>query len=149
MIWLPSDTYQDRSPKHALEFPLLQLEELLVPGGKHLTALWVWIHAKCPEVSDFEQDKIIINKKTFKWRKIMKYLCKNKKNPRLNSLSTLGKGGNFAGQKSAQKRVATSTILRARHPCPVICSILSDTLPSPKSLHPSQQLLEFCTSGYF
>ena len=50
----------------------------------------------------------------------------------------------------AQKRVATSTFLGARHPCPVICSIFSDespTLcccgPTAKSLHSSKPLLHF------
>ena len=92
------------------------------------------------KVSDFEEGNIVNNKQNLfggtEWN-----LWTKRKIPRLSSLSTSEKGGNLAGQKLAQKRVATTTILRARHPWPVICSILSDTLPSPKSLHPSQPLL--------
>ena len=92
------------------------------------------------KVSDFEEGNIVTNNKKLIWGKEWNLWTK-RKIPRLSSLSTSEKGGNLAGQKLAQKRVATSTILRARHPWPVICSILSDTLPSPKSLHPSQPLL--------
>ena len=151
MIWLiRSDLHQDRSPNQARalsSFAPFKTWRTLAPLRHTSHCPLGMVSYKMSykiniKVSDFEEGNIVINHKKIIWGKEWNLWTK-RKIPRLSSLSTSEKGGNLAGQKLAQKRVATSTILRARQPWPVICSILSDTLPSPKYLHPSQPLLHF------